>query len=105
MIGWLSLSGIGLVVVAILSTSGVGQYVVLAVIGFTLFGIGLGFYATLSTDAALANVPDDEVGAAAGIYNMASSLGSAIGVAVSAALICGRAGKRPEVPATPSPGS
>lgn len=62
------------------------QYIVLAVIGFTLFGIGLGFYATPSTDAALSNVPEAQVGAAAGIYKMASSLGSAIGVAVSAAL-------------------
>ncbi|HEY9499239.1 MAG TPA: MFS transporter [Terrimesophilobacter sp.] len=64
----------------------IGQYVVLAVIGFTLFGIGLGFYATPSTDAAMSNVPDNEVGAAAGIYKMASSLGNAIGVAISAAL-------------------
>ncbi|WP_245873633.1 MFS transporter [Brevibacterium ihuae] len=62
------------------------QYIVLAVIGFTLFGIGLGFYATPSTDAALSNVPEAQVGAAAGIYKMASSVGSAIGVAVSAAL-------------------
>jgi MFS transporter, DHA2 family, multidrug resistance protein len=64
----------------------VGQYVVLAFIGFTLFGIGLGFYATPSTDAAMSNVPDAQVGAAAGIYKMASSLGNAIGVAISAAL-------------------
>ncbi|GAA4284210.1 multidrug efflux MFS transporter NorB [Brevibacterium daeguense] len=62
------------------------QYIVLAVIGFTLFGIGLGFYATPSTDAALSNVPDNQVGAASGIYKMASSLGNAIGVAISAAL-------------------
>ncbi len=62
------------------------QYIVLTVIGFTLFGIGLGFYATPSTDAALSNVPDNQVGAASGIYKMASSLGNAIGVAISAAL-------------------
>ncbi|GAA3302084.1 MFS transporter [Glutamicibacter nicotianae] len=62
------------------------QYIVLSVIGFTLFGIGLGFYATPSTDAALSNVPDSEVGSASGIYKMASSLGNAIGVAISAAL-------------------
>lgn len=35
----------------------IDQYIVLSVIGFTLFGIGLGFYATPSTDAALSNVP------------------------------------------------
>lgn len=67
-------------------TNLVGQYIVLAFIGFTLFGVGLGFYATPSTDAALSNVPPDKVGAASGIYKMASSLGNAIGVAISAAL-------------------
>ena len=62
------------------------QYMVVAFLGFTLFGIGLGFYATPSTDAALSNVPNDKAGAASGIYKMASSLGSAFGVAISAAL-------------------
>lgn len=38
------------------------QYMVAAFIGFTLFGVGLGFYATPSTDAALSNVPDDKAG-------------------------------------------
>lgn len=64
----------------------VGQYVVLAFLGFTLFGVGLGFYATPSTDAALSNVPEEKVGAASGLYKMASSLGNAIGVAISAAV-------------------
>ena len=63
-----------------------GQYMVVAFAGFTLFGVGLGFYATPSTDAALLNVPDDKAGAASGIYKMASSLGAAFGVAISAAL-------------------
>jgi DHA2 family multidrug resistance protein-like MFS transporter len=63
-----------------------GQYMIVAFVGFTLFGIGLGFYATPSTDAALSNVPNDKAGAASGIYKMASSLGSAFGVAISAAL-------------------
>jgi DHA2 family multidrug resistance protein-like MFS transporter len=57
-----------------------------AFVGFTLFGVGLGFYATPSTDAALSNVPDDKAGAASGIYKMASSLGAAFGVAISAAI-------------------
>jgi Sugar phosphate permease len=65
------------------------QYMIVAVIGFTLFGIGLGFYATPSTDAALSNVPQNQVGSAAGIYKMASSLGAAFGVAISAALFTG----------------
>jgi DHA2 family multidrug resistance protein-like MFS transporter len=65
------------------------QYMIVAFIGFTLFGIGLGFYATPSTDAALSNVPDTKAGAASGIYKMASSLGAAFGVAISAALFSG----------------
>lgn len=73
------------------------QYVVVSVIGFTLFGIGLGFYATPSTDAALSNVPDAQVGAAAGIYKMASSLGNAIGVAISAAIYVAAQAVDPEM--------
>jgi MFS transporter, DHA2 family, multidrug resistance protein len=76
-----------------------GQYMVVAALGFTLFGIGLGFYATPSTDAALSNVPNDKAGAASGIYKMASSLGSAFGVAISAALFTGlRSGDASLVP-------
>ncbi len=63
-----------------------GHYMAVSFIGFTLFGIGLGFYATPSTDAALSNVPDNKAGSASGIYKMASSLGAAFGVAISAAL-------------------
>ena len=62
------------------------QYMIATVIGFALFGVGLGFYATPSTDAALSNVPQDQAGAAAGIYKMASTLGSAFGIALSATI-------------------
>jgi len=62
------------------------QYMVIATVGFTLFGIGLGFYATPSTDAALSTVPAEKAGSASGIYKMASSLGAAFGVAISAAI-------------------
>ena len=65
------------------------QYLVAAFVGFTLFGIGLGLYATPSTDAALSNVPQDKAGSASGIYKMASSLGAAFGVAISAAIFTG----------------
>jgi DHA2 family multidrug resistance protein-like MFS transporter len=68
------------------------QYMIVAFIGFTLFGVGLGFYATPSTDAALSNVPNDKAGAASGIYKMASSLGAAFGVAISAALFTSLSG-------------
>lgn len=61
-------------------------YVVTAFVGFTLFGIGLGIYATPSTDAALASVADACAGTASGIYKMASSLGTAFGVTGSAAI-------------------
>jgi DHA2 family multidrug resistance protein-like MFS transporter len=63
-----------------------GQYKVLAVVAYTLFGLGLAFYATPSTDAALSNLPDDQAGSGAGIYKMASSLGASFGVAISAAI-------------------
>jgi DHA2 family multidrug resistance protein-like MFS transporter len=62
------------------------QYSWLAVVAYALFGLGLAFYATPSTDAALANLPADQAGAGSGIYKMASSLGSAIGAAVSLAI-------------------
>jgi DHA2 family multidrug resistance protein-like MFS transporter len=69
-----------------------GQYMIVAFVGFTLFGVGLGFYATPSTDAALSNVPGDKAGAASGIYKMASSLGTALGVAISAAVFTALSG-------------
>jgi DHA2 family multidrug resistance protein-like MFS transporter len=63
-----------------------GTYKALAVVAFTLFGIGLAFYATPSTDAALSNLPDAQAGSGSGIYKMASSLGASFGVAISAAI-------------------
>ena len=62
------------------------QYKVLAVVAYTFFGLGLAFYATPSTDAALSNLPGDQAGSGAGIYKMASSLGASFGVAISAAI-------------------
>jgi DHA2 family multidrug resistance protein-like MFS transporter len=62
------------------------DYKILAVIGYTLFGVGLAFYATPSTDAALSNLPETQAGSGSGIYKMASSLGAAFGVAISAAI-------------------
>ena len=63
-----------------------GDYKILAIISYILFGIGLAFYATPSTDAALSNLPAEQAGSGAGIYKMASSLGGAFGVAISAAI-------------------
>lgn len=64
----------------------VGTYVMLAIVAYCLFGLGLAFYATPSTDAALSNLPAAQTGAGAGIYKMASSLGGAIGAAISLAV-------------------
>ena len=61
-----------------------GTYKILAIIAYTLFGLGLAFYATPSTDAALSNLPAAQAGSGSGIYKMASSLGAAFGVAISA---------------------
>nr|WP_235603890.1 MFS transporter [Luteimonas sp. JM171] len=62
------------------------QYTILAIVAYSLFGLGLAFYATPSTDAALTNLPGDQAGAGSGIYKMASSLGAAFGVPASAAI-------------------
>ena len=70
----------------------ISQYVILAAVAYSLFGIGLAFYATPSTDAALSNLPAEQAGSGAGIYKMASSLGSAIGAALSLAVFTGLAG-------------
>lgn len=64
-------------------------YTIVVFVGFILFGLGLGMYATPSTDTAVAAAPDHKVGEASGIYKMASSLGNAFGVAISAAVFYG----------------
>ncbi len=69
-----------------------GTYKLLAVFAYTLFGVGLAFYATPSTDAALSNLPDSQAGSGSGIYKMASSLGAAFGVAISAGIFTGLSG-------------
>jgi DHA2 family multidrug resistance protein-like MFS transporter len=66
-----------------------GTYKILAINSYTFFGIGLDFYATPSTDAALSNLPEEQAGAGSGIYKMASSLGAALGVAISTGIFVG----------------
>lgn len=63
------------------------SYQWMVVIAFALFGVGLAFYATPSTDAALISLPDDQIGSGSGIYKMASSLGASFGVAISATVL------------------
>ena len=62
------------------------MYIIVAFIGFLIFGIGLGMYATPSTDTAISNVPLEKAGSASGIFKMSSSLGSSFGVAISASV-------------------
>ena len=61
-------------------------YVVVVFVGYILFGLGLGFYATPSTDTAISSASADKIGVASGIYKMASSLGGAFGMAISASV-------------------
>lgn len=61
-----------------------GVYTAFVFAGYAIFGIGLGMYATPSTDTAVSNAPEDKVGVASGIYKMASSLGGSFGIAISA---------------------
>ncbi|PSJ45980.1 MFS transporter [Zobellella taiwanensis] len=84
---------VGLVILLLMPTNlMLGSYKILSVIAFTLFGVGLAFYATPSTDAALSNLPADQSGAGAGIYKMASSLGASFGVAIASAVYTAIAG-------------
>lgn len=61
-------------------------YMVVVIVGFIFFGLGLGLYATPSTDTAVANSPADKAGIATGIYKMASTLGGSIGIASCASI-------------------
>jgi DHA2 family multidrug resistance protein-like MFS transporter len=74
------------------------QYTILAVASYTLFGLGLAFYATPSTDAALSNLPEDQAGSGSGLYKMASSLGASFGVAISAAIFTALSGDTGSAP-------
>lgn len=65
------------------------QYQWLAMVAYAFFGLGLAFFATPATDAALASLPPAHAGAGMGIFKMASSLGGAIGTAVALSLFLG----------------
>ena len=57
-----------------------GQYVVLAVVAYSLFGLGLAFFATPATDAALSNLPDSQAGSGAGFSRWHHRSGRASGL-------------------------
>ena len=82
---WTALNMVGILLISFTFLSS-QMYVVVCVIGYLLYGLGLGFYATPSTDTAISNSPEDKVGVASGIYKMASSLGGAFGIALSGTL-------------------
>ena len=60
-----------------------GAYIAISLLGFSLYGIGLGLFATPVTDTALGTLPKERTGAGAGVFKMSSSLGAAIGIAIS----------------------
>lgn len=76
------ISALGIGMMAMTFLTGLA-YTVTVFVGFMLFGIGLGVYATPSTDTAVSNAPADKIGTASGVYKMASSLGGSFGVALS----------------------
>ncbi|MFC3040580.1 MFS transporter [Virgibacillus xinjiangensis] len=78
-----SITLVGVAVMGLTFLPGV-IYTITVFVGFVLFGLGLGMYATPSTDTAVAAAPDEKVGEASGVYKMASSLGNAFGIAISA---------------------
>ena len=78
---------VGVAIILLMGTNMMlGTYNILVIVAFSLFGLGLGFYATPSTDAALSALPEDKAGSGSGIYKMASSLGASFGVAISATI-------------------
>lgn len=80
-----SLAGVGILLMSLTFIPG-AIYSVFVFIGYALYGLGLGFYATPSTDTAISAAPANKVGVASGVYKMASSLGGAIGVAISSSV-------------------
>ena len=64
-------------------------YLVVTFVGFSLFGIGLGFFATPAVDTAMTNAPMEKAGVAGGLFKMASSLGASMGVAIGLAVASG----------------
>ena len=62
---------VGLSIILLMQTYLTAEaYKILAVIAFSLFGLGLAFYATPSTDAALSSLPAAQSGSGSGIYKM-----------------------------------
>ncbi|KIX90815.1 quinolone resistance protein [Staphylococcus microti] len=80
MVGPISI-GIGILLLAIVTLPFV-IYAIVVLIGFSLIGLGLGFFATPALSTAVSNAPAEKVGMASGIIKMTSTLGAAFGIAV-----------------------
>ncbi|MBI5974865.1 MFS transporter [Staphylococcus canis] len=80
MTGPISIS-VGILLLSINSLPHILYYIV-ALIGFSLIGLGLGFFATPALSTAVSNAPAEKVGMASGIIKMTSTLGAAFGIAV-----------------------
>ncbi|WP_058914014.1 MFS transporter [Entomohabitans teleogrylli] len=76
----------GVVLMSMTSVEDLAMYKVLVMVGYAMFGLGLGIYATPSTYTAVSAAPQEKAAVAAGIYKLASSLGGAMGVALSLAV-------------------
>lgn len=58
-------------------------YMVIGVIAFGVYGLGLALFATPATSSAMGSLPSDQIGVGGGMFKMASSIGSAIGIAIA----------------------
>lgn len=76
----------GVALMAMTSVQDLATYKLLIIVGYAMFGLDLGIYATPSTYTAVSAAPQEKAAVAAGIYKPASSLGSAIGVALLLAM-------------------
>jgi MFS transporter, DHA2 family, multidrug resistance protein len=83
------LLGLGVALLAQTWVPAKTPYLVVAFLGFALFGIGLGFFATPAVDTAMSNAPLEKAGIAGGIFKMASSLGASTGLAIGLAIASG----------------
>lgn len=57
-------------------------YIVFSIVGYLLFGIGLGLYVILLIDIVVVSVLDDKLGVVLGVYKMVLLLGNVFGVVV-----------------------
>lgn len=57
-------------------------YIIVSLIGFLCFGMGLGFFATPALNTAVVHTPKEKLGIASGIYKMVATIGTAFGITI-----------------------